>query len=146
MPGRKKRFGVFVALSVCMVLLAWTMSALSEEISGNQSGRLKALLEWMTGWQWDEHMLRKLAHFIEYALLGIFSGLALAQTRWRLPRAALVWGLCLFAALVDETIQIFSGRGSQIPDVWLDGAGALSGLALSLGLSSLKKWISKRRI
>ena len=59
---------------------------------------------------------------------------------------ALVWGLCLFAALVDETIQIFSGRGSQIPDVWLDGAGALSGLALSLGLSSLKKWISKRRI
>ena len=35
-------------------------------------------------------------------------------------------------AALDETIQIFSNRGSQLQDVWLDFAGFSTGLFLVL--------------
>ena len=37
--------------------------------------------------------------------------------------------LGLFAAFLDETLQLFSGRGSMVADVWLDFAGVVCGVA-----------------
>ena len=37
---------------------------------------------------------------------------------------------CNFCAFLDETIQIFSGRGPDIKDVWLDTFGAAAGILL----------------
>jgi len=43
---------------------------------------------------------------------------------------------CLFAglavAIVDETIQIFSARGSQVSDVLLDFSGVVAGVVITL--------------
>ena len=58
---------------------------------------------------------------------------------------------CLFflmaAALTDETIQIFTGRGPQIQDVWLDFAGGFTGLLVMLALWALlrRAFRSRRR-
>lgn len=40
-------------------------------------------------------------------------------------------------AAIDETIQIFTGRGSQLQDVWLDFAGFSVGLLAVLLVRSL---------
>ena len=48
----------------------------------------------------------------------------------------------LAVAVTDETIQIFSGRGSQVLDVVLDFSGALTGILL---VSLLIPLIEKRK-
>lgn len=74
------------------------------------------------------YFIRKLAHFIEFFLLGCFLS-ALFPLTWKMRIPAM--GLALLAGLLDETIQIFSGRGDQISDVWLDFSGAAAGILLS---------------
>ena len=48
---------------------------------------------------------------------------------------------CLFAglsaAVMDETIQIFSARGSQVVDVLLDFGGVITGAAVTLLIISI---------
>ena len=67
--------------------------------------------------------VRKLAHFVEYAILG-----ALA---WRADRRLLVaLGFAMAVAVVDETQQAFTMFRTGSPfDVLLDCAGAATGLA-----------------
>lgn len=63
------------------------------------------------------HLIRKLAHFTEFFVLGI--ELCWLFLMWGKPPVwPLLLGLC--TALMDETIQIFYERGSQVQDVWLD--------------------------
>ena len=70
------------------------------------------------------HILRKLAHFTEFLSLGGLSTGLLLLLGQRKPHP-LLHLLCggFFVAAIDETIQIFSHRGSQLQDVWLDFAG-----------------------
>ena len=52
------------------------------------------------------------------------------------------WGLAALTGAIDETVQIFSHRGSQVKDVVLDACGALLGLcaaALILCIKSRKE-------
>ena len=97
---------------------------------------------WLT-----EHMVRKTAHFVEYAGLGVL--LAVNFRPWKgagrpapggfWPRVRGALELALAVPFGDETIQLFvEGRSGQISDVWLDMSGALCGLAaaclLGMGL------------
>ena len=69
-----------------------------------------------------EYLVRKLAHFMEFFVLGAeLSALCL------LHRKPLLWAMFagLLTALTDETIQIFYARGSQVQDVWLDFSAVL---------------------
>lgn len=76
-----------------------------------------------------EHMIRKTAHFTEYAVLGIllcncFKTFVVTADR-RMLSQVLVSFLVPFT---DETIQLFvTGRSGQISDVWLDCAGVAFG-------------------
>ncbi len=82
----------------------------------------------------SEHVIRKLAHFTEYTLLGFFSMLCLRVYTRRFVRH-ISWPLffCLFTANLDETIQLFyAGRTSMLTDVWIDFAGVLAGLFVAL--------------
>ena len=51
----------------------------------------------------------------------------------------------LLAALTDETIQIFTGRGPQVQDVWLDFAGGAAGLLVMLALWALLRGVLRSR-
>lgn len=85
------------------------------------------------------HLVRKLAHFCEYALEGFWLMLCLRVYTRRYVRHV-SWPLLvgLLTALADETIQMFSsGRSSQITDVWLDFVGICCGLLAGLLLLAL---------
>ena len=110
-------------LTVCAgawLLVIWDHSCLPAAQSGAESGALLAVVQDLLPWMTD-HVLRKCAHFAEYAVLGALTAAALrtsAHFSW--PRALLPGP---FAALCDETIQLFvPGRSGRIADVWLDPA------------------------
>ena len=95
----------------------------------------------------NDHLVRKLAHFAEFTVLGAeLALLSVLLGKRNLPSIL----NCLFAGLVvavaDETIQIFSLRGSQVIDVVLDFSGVIAGTLLLLLLHAIVLIVRKRRI
>lgn len=130
-------------LCLCLVLLLlnlafiWGNSALPADASGAFSEWVRSLLSAIlppAGEPTGGHLIRKLAHFSEFACLGLlfawFHGM-LGQKISRTAVRALVCGfLC---ACVDETIQVFCpGRGPSPVDVMIDTAGVATGIILLL--------------
>lgn len=103
--------------------------------SANESGLfLKMLYPVLTSFLKPElvtdHLVRKMAHFTEYFVLGMeMFGMVsfFSKSRWRVLKSV---EYAFFAAFIDESIQILSRRGSMISDVWLDTAGAAAGVLL----------------
>ena len=94
------------------------------DMSGQESNFVVKILERIFGeGNVSEHFIRKLAHFTEYFVFGMEIMLYMGK-----------FDICLFhgvfTAAVDETIQIFSLRGSSLIDVWLDTAGCILGITL----------------
>ncbi len=86
-----------------------------------------------------QHLIRKLAHFCEYALEGFLLMLCLRVYTKHFVRH-ISWPILggLLTALCDETLQMFtSGRSSQLTDVWLDFSGVMAGLFAGLLLLCL---------
>lgn len=82
--------------------------------------------------------VRKLAHFTEFFILGTeLSGLLWLERRRSVQNYLNIWFAGELCALLDETVQIFSGRGPSVADVWLDTAGATCGIFLLLGIRVL---------
>ena len=77
-------------------------------------------------------ILRKGAHFVEFAGLGLCLCNALyASFGHRLTPVFALVGSVIYA-ISDEVHQIFSeGRACQITDVLIDSAGALSGIVIA---------------
>ena len=82
----------------------------------------------------SEALLRKSAHFIEYAVLGselsllfVLYGLKKDETRnvktIFIGHIMQLFIVSVLVAMIDETIQYFSGRYSSLFDVWLDLTG-----------------------
>ena len=114
-------------------------------------------------------VIRKTAHFLNYAVLGVWVSLAVENGRdsrggvslKSAPEAAprtlrfaphmrrLAWGqvatqvlvICLFAAIFDEIHQLFiPGRSGEIRDVLIDLAGSATGHAV---LRLVRSWRMK---
>ena len=118
----KTRRTVFTVLTVLWIAVIWGHSMMPADLSKEESGGLLALLIGYFPWLTD-HIIRKAAHFTEYAILGGFLFGATSGSKRSRAFPPLAGGL---TALADETIQIFSdGRSGQVSDVWLDFAGFL---------------------
>lgn len=126
-------------------LLIWGQSLLPAAQSSGESRALLPFLEPLllalgVPAALCHSVLRKLAHFCEFGLLGLLWGGARLRGQPRLlgDRLWAAGGLCLLTALIDETIQLHvPGRSGMLQDVWVDAAGAAAGLllaALLLGL------------
>lgn len=134
---KKQRIALLIAILLTLAFI-WGNSLLSREQSSDESAWVLQLvtpvLELFVGkGNVTHHLVRKLAHFTEFGLLGFellfwFSPVRAKRTEGLL--LAMAHGL--FAAMTDETIQLFSGRGSQLQDVWLDFAGVTTGALLAL--------------
>lgn len=70
--------------------------------------------------------LRKIAHFIEFASLGILVSLYLILFVRKRAYIVLSFPSALAVGFIDETIQLFSNRGASISDVWIDFFGFAS--------------------
>ena len=81
-------------------------------------------------------IVRKCAHFGEFALLGFNLLCWLWLRRWRRPALGALppaWGIATLYAGTDELHQMFvSERGPALLDVCIDSAGALTGALVAL--------------
>ena len=90
----------------------------------------EAYYEW---YPFMNYLIRKMAHFLEYALFGCLFALYFnGKKEKRLD--VFVYSLLpvLIVAIFDEFFQSYVGRGSLVSDVMIDGAGGLFGIGLLL--------------
>lgn len=135
--GARVRCRVFTVLAVLWLLVIWGQSMLPATQSKGESGSLLLIVQQVLPWM-TEHLLRKTAHFTEYAILGALSFCAFRFSgKYHLP-SVLLCGMA--AALTDETIQLFvPGRSGQVSDVWLDFAGYLCAALVCLLVVRVKR-------
>ena len=95
-----------------------------------------------------EKIIRKLAHFSIYTLLGIWSISFLYTFNIKLKYQVIitsVWGFLY--ALTDEFHQMFSnGRHASIDDVIIDTLGVIFGLLLVLLILKVKETIINKKL
>ena len=119
---------------LCVLGFIWSNSMDSQMDSAAKSDAvlrwIKPLLEIFTGkGNVTAHLVRKLAHFTEFSVLGVLLAVWLLVKRvwkWRSVALCLLTGLT--AGAIDETIQIFTGRGPMVRDALLDFSGVCFGV------------------
>ena len=122
----------WLLLAVVLVLLIFVNSSLPAAASSKLSGfaaqlvlELSRLLDLSVKGN-VEHTIRKLAHFLEFACLGLLWCKTFASFRVsNRTSTGYILLLCLLTAVTDEYIQLFSlGREGKVMDVLLDFSGA----------------------
>ena len=129
---------VLLAATVLWCGFIWHFSLASGTESAQTSGgvveALNELLESVGSEAQFEHTtVRKMAHFCEFAVLGVLAALTLVL--FRFPHVV-PWALWAVFAVgcVDELLQLLSpDRGPSFGDVLLDTAGGLAGIVFVCG-------------
>ena len=134
----KRAAAVLALMTALCAIFIWSNSLWSIEDSSNQSSFITSLLLNIfrdADFGTLQHIIRKCAHFTEFAALGAFS-LGLTYTVCRRD-LSFTWSAtafpvlgCLLVASTDETIQIYSGRGNSVSDVLLDFSGSLTAMCV----------------
>ena len=130
----RRSIGTVLLLLAVLAALAfiWGNSLDSAVESSLKSGRMRELIQPMleldNGYVHDGPLL-----------------LTAAASRVRLQSVVNCLFFLTLAALTDETIQIFTGRGPQVQDVWLDVAGGTAGLLAMLALVWLLRCLFRPR-
>ena len=132
---QKKNFGQLAAC-VCLLLLMlsfiWGNSLLPGSESSEVSSRVMLLVKKLLGETIPvgEFVIRKLAHFTEFACLGL-----LLTWFFKLLGQNGIHGFTMpmlfggIAALTDETLQMLTpARGPSLVDVWIDVSGVVVGI------------------
>ena len=102
--------------------------------SAEESGEVLGLLNYIFPFELSQHIVRKLAHFVEFSGLGFITSLTVYSfTKKYFGGIFLKLFLCLATAVADESIQLcVEGRSGQITDVLLDFSGCIFGILLTL--------------
>lgn len=157
--NNRKKMIMSISCAVLLTLLYRLIFSFSAQ-SGEQSGSLSmmisekcvAFINSITGGNWTEAVMtsmagyfenpiRKLAHFAEYAVMGI-----LVYGMWRpwlkpgkkLCFIVIIW--LFLSAAADEVHQLFvPDRSGNLPDVLLDTLGGCFGMALMILLEKNRK-------
>ena len=144
----KTRLWICVGLLAANIIFIWGNSLLPGEISGAFSDWVNSLLAPLFGWDADVSggggLLRKIAHFTEFACLGVclrwLWGMLEAK---RLKPFLYALAAAVAVACIDETIQIFVPlRGPGIKDVLIDTAGAITGISIL----SFTHWLKTKKL
>lgn len=120
---------VFYLAFVATVIFIFVNSAIPPEKSEEQSDRVSEIISTVIPPETDLGQfiltyIRKIAHFTEYGLLGIeISVYVFIYMKRRAAWGAASLAVPLAVGFTDESIQIISGRGPSISDVWIDIGG-----------------------
>ena len=165
-PNRPVPIPILILIGVALLLLAnmvmiFSFSSESREDSGDRSRAVTTAIARFLNPSFDDMteseqtaaverihgVVRKTAHFLEYALLGFLTACLTVFLRRRLLTRIRPWqtwvipaAFCLLYAISDEVHQIFSGRGPRAADVFIDFAGAVFGVCVAHGAL----WLIKR--
>ena len=148
MEKTNKKLRICTVLLILNIAFIWGNSLLPGEISGAFSGWVRNLLATFFPDRPEDPdaghgLLRKLAHFTEFACLGGLLTWLFAMVQ-RSKALALPCGFLVASA--DETIQRFvPERGPSFRDVLIDTAGVTAGVLLLLaGCAIMKYWRTQR--
>ncbi|MBQ8689083.1 MAG: VanZ family protein [Clostridia bacterium] len=116
-----------IALVFGTLLFTFYQSSLpkaeSSEVSDGASEKLEPIIPSTTPTGEFVHTnIRKIAHFVEFAILGYAVALYVV-TFMRRKFIGISYLAAPIVALIDETIQVFSERGPSVTDIWLDISG-----------------------
>ncbi len=141
-------------LAVCLMI--WCFSAQDGQQSEHTSGRVLrwavalmahgfdtlALAEQQSLYETASWLIRKGAHFAEFALLAFLVRLLLRS--YRVRRGGLwAWFAATLYAVTDELHQFFmAARNASLVDVGIDSLGAAAGAALACAVL----WMFGRRV
>ena len=145
---RQNILAMLIVLTICFI---WGNSLLPPELSGRISQAVTELLGMDGIGATDEHpngetMVRKMVHFVEFAVLGVLLRLYLICRNPDRVSALCFYSICgLFFPLMDETLQTFSNRGASISDVWLDIGGYVFGVVACIVACSVITRIKRGR-
>ena len=154
----KKAFRIALLIIIFLTIaVIWGHSCMTRAKSTDESRFVKEILDTVMqtvsgnrSFAIPEVLIRKSAHFFEYAVLGLElvlfitlnKGETLDEDKKRGPIKLLrlyptAFVISLFVASVDEIIQYFTGRYSSIWDVMLDMTGASFSILIFLLIKSL---------
>lgn len=142
---------ILIALMLITVLSFFIQSALPPEVSSAESDAVSDAIEPIIPSDTEvgavvHDNIRKIGHFGEFGLLGIEAALFLfLYTKSRAVDFLCCGAVALFVGLLDESVQIFSGRGPTVSDVWLDFSGFAVFFALTYAVIFLVSRILKKR-
>ena len=127
-PG--KRIALLIVTGLILAFI-FGQSMLPQSVSAEESGWLtdqvlNPLLDLLGFGPITNHAVRKIAHVTEFAILSI---LLTFSFRGQIVKSA---GVGFAAAFLDESIQLLSGRGALISDVWIDLIGVATGSLIGL--------------
>ncbi|MBR6383589.1 MAG: VanZ family protein [Lachnospiraceae bacterium] len=156
---KKNKFRVIITVIILLtVAIIWGHSFMTPEMSTEESSFVKEIVEAVVqsvsnneAFVIPEVVIRKSAHFIEYAILGIELAILIAinikepltddkkrgliKSIFSFYPTAFIFSLLV--ASIDETIQYFTGRYSSFWDVLLDMTGASFSILVFLLLRAL---------
>lgn len=125
----KKLLTLLLGLNLALI---WGNSLLPGASSDAVSGGVLAFLGQFLPFLLTEAghtLLRKAAHFSEFAMLGLLYSGRHRLVKGETPIHLMLFGLTV--ACIDETIQIFTPeRASSLIDVWIDASGFALGLVV----------------
>ncbi len=136
-----------------MTMLIWFNSLMPADVSSEQSGFIVGIINSLFDWMnisIDQSLLsaiiRKLAHFIEFSVLGyLYFNISFKQSNKKNLIIAILLGIVV--AIIDECIQLFvDGRAFMLTDIGIDSSGVITGSLIGLLIYSLvnKKNINHR--
>ena len=119
-----------IILLIIWMIIIFVMSSFNGESSGNQSNFIVKIISEIfsiSNVNYLSFIIRKLAHFTEYFILGI-----LVINNFKKINKKIIFGsiiFCMLYAFTDEFHQLFvSGRSGQIIDVLIDSFGSMCGI------------------
>lgn len=132
---------IYLVINLLWLGFIFGHSLAPSEESREESG---SVLSWVNrflspiGLELTMHQIRKCAHFAEFFIAGaLFCGWIPLLGKKILASLPSVLFASLFTAVCDEGIQIFTGRGPMVSDVWLDFAGTVCAILIVLPLTDL---------
>lgn len=130
----------------CMSVI-FSMSSASAEESSQMSNSLIQKILAFTGLNISSFVIRKLAHFCEFAGFSLLLSNAIFATFEKKKSPAFAFAFTCLYAVSDEIHQLFSaGRACQIRDVLIDSSGALLGALVAYVMILLyKKHIERKK-
>lgn len=143
----KKRLPLILVLIT--TLFIWGNSLLPGSVSSSQSGIITKLLyplfKNVMSVDTLTTIIRKLAHFTEYAILGLVLAYFYKSKTNKYLLFALLQGV--ITAIIDESIQLLvPNRAGLLTDVLIDTSGVLFGLLVFYIIYKLlggNKWIKR---
>lgn len=154
--NKSKRLNIFrivlFILTGAYILFIWFHSTMDAKTSAGES---LYVLEFITSFlksigisaELTDHIIRKSAHFCEFALLGCLSLWCGYLLNKNIVKSLMPAGfVSLFVAVIDEYIQLFSvGRSCEVKDVLLDFTGSVCGATFFVVIVIIVLLIKKRK-